>query len=151
MKWRALSCCPVYAAARPPTPPPPLPSHPPPTSPPSSLPPLPSLPLIPPTPPTPSTPRSPPTDCSLSQIIKHDYHLPFYEIIFYDVTSELLYTLNSCAIPKELIKVQKAYQVTFFVVVPPDIFFRSLFLAIYSVFADGGRAYSKRLTNAAES
>jgi hypothetical protein len=37
--------------------------------------PLPSLPLTPP------IPSSPTTDSSISQILKDDYHLPFYEII----------------------------------------------------------------------
>ncbi len=32
---------------------------------------------------TPPTPSSPPTNCSISQILKDDYRLPFCEIIFY--------------------------------------------------------------------
>jgi hypothetical protein len=58
-------------------------THPSPPPLPPPLHPLPSLPLTPPTPPTPPTlptPRSPTTDCSISQIIKDDYCLPFYEI-----------------------------------------------------------------------
>ncbi len=50
-----------------------LPSHPPPHFP-LSLPPLPL---------TPPIPSSPPTDCSISQIWKDDYHLPFCEIIIF--------------------------------------------------------------------